>query len=207
MAALFKRQKKTSTEPVEPLRPGVGVGVALPQEQGMPQEAASTAPEQQPIAPEAVPLPDTGPVQEAPQVQEGQVPEAAPLPSAGAVPAGQQQAPAVPAAPQAKSKTRQEIEEVLSEGLAEVYASMTPQEQEQFRIAGEEAAGKIEVMVTQFKATARKVLDAIRLWLSTIPRVNKYFLEQETKLKTDDIMKLQARVKKEQRSRVDIDIK
>lgn len=98
-----------------------------------------------------------------------------------------------------KTQTRQDIEAVLSEGLTELYQSMTPQEQQIFREKGEEAASKIEVLVLTFRASAKKVVEIIRSWLATIPRVNRYFLEQESKLKTDDIIKLQRKLKKDKR--------
>lgn len=97
--------------------------------------------------------------------------------------------------PAAKTQERQEIEKVLSANVMEVYQMLTPAEQEQFRKAGEEAASKIEVLVTQFKATARTVLEIIRAWLGLIPRVNVYFLEQESKIKTDQILKYQRKLK------------
>ncbi|HLD21440.1 MAG TPA: hypothetical protein VJB65_00905 [Patescibacteria group bacterium] len=100
---------------------------------------------------------------------------------------------------QPKTAERIEIEKVLSEGLAGLYQSMTPEEQEQFRLKGEEAAGAIELLMHTFKATARKVLSLIREWLATIPRVNKFFLEQESKLKTDKFMQLQKKMRKEER--------
>ncbi len=98
-----------------------------------------------------------------------------------------------------KSAERKEIEEAMSEGLAEVYQAMTPAQQAIFRQRGEEVATKIEVMMKTFSATAKKVVELIRDWLKTIPGVNKYFLEQESKLKTDTILKLQRKKKKEHR--------
>lgn len=114
--------------------------------------------------------------------------------------AAQQQAPVA----QPKTDERKEIESLLSEGLQDVYLAMTPQQQEQFRVKGEQTATAIEEMVTQFKASARKVVQLIRSWLNTIPGVNKYFLEQESKIKTDEIMKYQKKLKKKRKSRVEI---
>lgn len=105
--------------------------------------------------------------------------------------------PQAPLAP--KTQTRKEIEEVLSDGLIPLYQSMTPDEQVKFRNAGDAAAAKIEVMVTTFKATAKKIVDIIRVWLLNIPRVNNLFLEQESKLKTDKILDLQKKLKNEKR--------
>lgn len=98
-------------------------------------------------------------------------------------------------APSAKTPQREEIEAILSENVMEVYSMLTPQEQEKFRAAGEEAVTKIEQLVVQFKATARTVLQIIRQWLMTIPRINVFFLEQESKIKTDRILKSQQKFK------------
>lgn len=107
-----------------------------------------------------------------------------------------------PVVPDAKTPERMEIEQILSQGVAELYQAMTPQEQEAFRLKGEETATAIERMVLNLKASTRKVVGLIRDWLQTIPGVNKYFLEQESKLKTDEIMKYQRKVKKERKSRI-----
>ncbi len=165
----------------------------------MAQPTETPTPEPPPPSPETQATPDQQEAQ--PAVMQVETPSAAEIQPTG-VKAKKKKKAAVAAAPQddsQKTKTRQEIEEVLSEGLSELYQTMTPQEQEQFRKKGELAATSIEQMVTSFKATAKKVIEVIRGWLSTIPRVNKYFLEQESKLKTDEIMKLQRRYKKDQR--------
>lgn len=105
---------------------------------------------------------------------------------------------------QPKSEERKEIESLLSNGLQDIYLAMTPQQREQFRVKGEQTATAIEELVTQFKASARKVIQLIRIWLNTIPGVNKYFLEQESKIKTDEIMKYQKKLKKKRKSRIEI---
>lgn len=107
-------------------------------------------------------------------------------------------APVAPVAQQ-KTETRKEIEDLLSKGLVEMYQAMSPQEQLAFRQKGEETASKIEVLIVTFRATAKRVVELIRAWLATIPRVNKYFLDQESKLKTDEILKLQRRLKKDEK--------
>lgn len=108
------------------------------------------------------------------------------------------QAVAVPAAP-AKTETRKEIESILQDGLSDIYVRLTPAQQQEFTEKANETATIIEVLVTQFKATAREVLRLLRLWLSKVPGVNKYFVEQATKIKTDRIMFLQAQKKKQDR--------
>lgn len=191
MVALFKRNKKEQ-----------GVTLEAPQPMGGVVEPSRPEAAPMPSAPEAAPQPEQAAPEQLPAAEPGA--EAAPLPRGKRKSKQAPQAQQQPAQPAQKTETRKEIELVLSDGLAEVYQSMTPEEQEKFRKSGEEAAGRIEELVVTFKATARRVLEIIRGWLSTIPRVNKYFLEQESKIKTDEIIQLQREYRKDQRSKVEI---
>lgn len=154
------------------------------------------APVEAPIAP--TPEVQKQVEQQQPAPAEQQRPVEVPRPGASAQTQTQAAPAPAPQAVQPKTPVRQNIESVLSSGLTEVYQGMTPEEQQQFRVAGEEAASTIEQLMTGFKATARVVLDVIRNWLMMIPRVNKYFLEQESKIKTDQIIVLQRKLKKTQ---------
>ena len=87
-----------------------------------------------------------------------------------------------------KDTLTQEIEDILAEDLTDLYLKMTPSQQELFREKGEETAGKIRELLIVAKVNARKVLDLIRSWLKMIPGVNRFFLEQEAKIKTDKIL-------------------
>lgn len=88
-----------------------------------------------------------------------------------------------------KSATQIAIENIMADGLDTVYQAMPPADQQQFRQRGEAVAKNIADLTTRLKLTARKVLHLIRGWLKLIPGINKFFLEQAAKLKTDDIMK------------------
>lgn len=83
-----------------------------------------------------------------------------------------------------------EIEDVLSEDLLDVYTSMTPEQQAQFKTKGEETAGKIAQMLESVRVQSQRVLSLIKDWLKIIPGVNRFFLEQEAKIKTDKILTL-----------------
>lgn len=82
------------------------------------------------------------------------------------------------------------IENILSEGLADLYRAMPPEIREKFKIEGEVVAGKIKQMIASAKVQAKKILALIRDWLRIIPSVNRFFLEQESKIKTDKILAL-----------------
>lgn len=106
--------------------------------------------------------------------------------------------PPVPSPPlrPRKSETLVKVEKILEEDLEEFYSSMPPEQQRLFKEKGEETASKIEQMIKAGRAIAGKILKLIREWLKLIPGVNRFFLEQEAKIKTDKIM-LMAERKKE----------
>ncbi len=90
----------------------------------------------------------------------------------------------------AKSKTRQSIENVLSDNLKSVYAVMPAGQKKKFRVVGEQTASKLELMMRGTRLKATKVLALIRHWLAIIPGANSFYLEQEAKIKTDQIFTL-----------------
>ena len=95
-----------------------------------------------------------------------------------------------------KDQAFKRIEEILEEDLGNVYLEMTPAEQKVFKAKGEEAASKIRILIQQVKIRVKDILELIKKWLSYIPGVNKYFLEQEAKIKTDKILEMTERKKK-----------
>lgn len=110
----------------------------------------------------------------------------------------QPQAPSVYYPP--KSETLTKVEKILEKDLGSIYFKMPSENKKNFKIKGEEISLKIEEMIETGKAVARKILALIRSWLQMIPGVNRFFLEQEAKIKTDMIIDY---VEKEKR---DIDI-
>ncbi len=90
-----------------------------------------------------------------------------------------------------------EIENILAEGLMEVYNRMPQALQGEFKAEGERVASRIRAMLEQAKFKVHEVIKMIRKWLGMIPGVNKFFLEQEAKIKTDRIVGLFGHHKKE----------
>lgn len=82
------------------------------------------------------------------------------------------------------------VERILEESLGETYASLPPAVQAKFRAEGERVAGRIAVMLRGARVRAREVLELITGWLKIIPGVNRFFLIQEAKIKTDRILAL-----------------
>jgi len=109
-------------------------------------------------------------------------------------------APAPPAV--AKDDVTIEVEKILEEGLGDVYANLPESAKPKFKEKGERAATEIADMVRSFKVKFRRALELIRDWLLTIPGSNKFFLEQEAKIKVDEVMELVEQRKKDLNSQV-----
>lgn len=89
------------------------------------------------------------------------------------------------------------IEQVLESDLGELYNNLTPQEQKLFKIKGEETARSIfQLLYHQTKINVKKIIKLIKNWLKMIPGINKFFLEQEAKIKADQIVAMASEDKK-----------
>lgn len=82
------------------------------------------------------------------------------------------------------------IEKIMEDGLADIFLNLEPDKQNEFKIKGEQTANDINKLLNQVKVKANKIIELIKKWLSLIPGVNRFFIEQEAKIKTDKIMKL-----------------
>ncbi len=87
-----------------------------------------------------------------------------------------------------KDEVTLELEKILEDGLGEYVSSMPEEARTRFLYKGQETAQRLAGMVQGVKIQAKKVVELIRDWLLTIPGVNKFFLEQEAKLKTDRVL-------------------
>ena len=97
------------------------------------------------------------------------------------------------ATPHTKSERLIEIEKIMTNNLDQVYSKLDAQTQAMVKAEGEKTANKIETLIEQGTALAKGVLGLIRGWLNKIPGMNKFFLEQESKLKTDKIMAIERK--------------
>lgn len=145
-------------------------------------------------APELKPLPEVPrPPEAAPELQPHAAPERPPE-APEVKPVEETAAPVAPVLPVAPAPppTRDPeliaIENILAEGLEELYREMPRELQAQFRAKGEETASRIKDMIHRAKVKARRVLSLIKGWLRLIPGVSRFFLEQEAKIKTDKIL-------------------
>ncbi len=107
-------------------------------------------------------------------------------PTAVTQPAGQTTPSSV--IPLAKDEVFLEVEKILEAGLGEYVKDLPLEAKDRFTKKGEEVAGQIAAMVRTLQVKVKQVILLIRDWLLTIPGVNKFFLEQDAKIKTDRIV-------------------
>jgi len=143
------------------------------------------SPETQPT-PEPESTPESAPRAERAPAPSQSPPPATPAPSGAQGP--RQPTPRPPADPVLGA-----IERILSEDLYDLYRGLPQDSQATFLKKGEETAGRLRAMVGKAHLKAKDVLTLIVNWLKLIPGVNRFFLEQESKIKTDKIVELHRR--------------
>lgn len=94
---------------------------------------------------------------------------------------------------QAPAAVVKEVEVILAEGLAGVYQQLTPEKKREFKLKGEETAKKVAVLLMRVKLKFKEVFSLISAWLKIIPGINRFFLEQEAKIKADRIVQIHER--------------
>lgn len=82
------------------------------------------------------------------------------------------------------------VEAILSDNMDNIFLSMDLASQAKFKAKGEEVAIAIANILQKTKVQIKNVIALIVDWLRLIPHVNKYYLEQEAKLKADALLHL-----------------
>ena len=103
-----------------------------------------------------------------------------------------------------EDRLEEEIEDILEEDLKELYLSLPPKKQAEFRLKGEETRSRIRQLAGSLKINAKKIFQLIRTWLKVIPGVNRFFLEQAAKIKTDRILMVAEEEQKRKQTQKEI---
>ncbi|PIS04582.1 MAG: hypothetical protein COT81_05800 [Candidatus Buchananbacteria bacterium CG10_big_fil_rev_8_21_14_0_10_42_9] len=85
------------------------------------------------------------------------------------------------------------IENILEEDIAPLYQSLPADLKPKFKQKGEATAIAIADLLNQTKVRVKKIISLIKEWLKLVPGINRYFLEQEAKIKADKIMGLRGK--------------
>jgi len=127
--------------------------------------------------------------------------ERAPVKIAGkpAAPVAPQAISAAPEAPVAHDGELIMIESILSEDIYSIYSELSEAKKKEFQKKGVETAIQIKKMLRQAKIKVHDLLELIKNWLLLLPGINKFFLEQEAKIKTDKVLELKRSGQKVER--------
>ena len=153
-------------------------------------------PEIKPLVPpaEVLPVPEVPTVKREAAIEKPAVKEIPPIEAEKATlpPPPPAPVPVVPSAPAVppKDEVTRRVEKMMEEDLGDLFWKMPPAAREIFKAKGEETARKIRALLDSAKVRAKDILKLIKNWLRLIPGVNRFFLEQEAKIKTDRIMNL-----------------
>lgn len=135
--------------------------------------------------------PATGAVETSLEQETNVIPQQTDRPSIDTAPVAQpavQHAAPAQAAADPRAKMLKDVEGILSDGLGDLYKALPKDRQLIFRQKGEEIANKITDLIIYGKAKVKEIWKLVTDWLGGLPGMNKYFLEQEIKIKTDRVM-------------------
>lgn len=90
--------------------------------------------------------------------------------------------------PQVRDELTIKIEKIMAEDLVDAYKELTPLQQQEFKIKGEQTALQIRQLLKATHVKIKKIFQLIFDWLKMLPGINKFFLEQEAKIKADKIV-------------------
>lgn len=86
-----------------------------------------------------------------------------------------------------------EVEHIMEDGIRDAFIKLPPADREMFKIKGEETAYQIRELLKSTHVKVKKIFALLLEWLKLLPGVNRFFLEQEAKIKADKIVALKHR--------------
>ncbi len=85
------------------------------------------------------------------------------------------------------------IEHILEENMSSFFKTLNKSQQLEFKETGEKAAMSIKAIIHRGAYKIKDIVSLITRWLRSLPGINKFFLEQEAKIKADKIIDLYKR--------------
>src|SRR3990167_298226 len=98
--------------------------------------------------------------------------------------------------PKVRDDITLKIEHIMEAVLGDAFNVLTPLQQQEFKLKGEQTASLIRELLQQTKIKVKKIFALLVGWLRFLPGIDRFFLEQEAKIKTDQIIALSRQNKK-----------
>lgn len=92
--------------------------------------------------------------------------------------------------PHVRDELTVQVEKIMEEGLGDAYQALTTVQKQEFKIKGEHTAIEIRTLLRAGKVKIKKIFMLLLEWLKILPGINRFFLEQEAKIKADKIITL-----------------
>ncbi|OGH78767.1 MAG: hypothetical protein A2469_03990 [Candidatus Magasanikbacteria bacterium RIFOXYC2_FULL_40_16] len=92
--------------------------------------------------------------------------------------------------PQVRDEITIKVEKIMEEGIADAFKALNPIQQQEFKIEGEKTAMEIRSVLRNSHVKIKKIFQLLINWLKLLPGINRFFLEQEAKIKADKIIAL-----------------
>ncbi|MEK7623278.1 MAG: hypothetical protein AAB408_01230, partial [Patescibacteria group bacterium] len=103
------------------------------------------------------------------------------------------QKPATPAVLSVRDALSVRVEKIMEENLAEAYTALPMIKKQEFKIKGEQTAYQIRDLLNKTHVKIKKIFQLLLEWLMLLPGINRFYLEQEAKIKADKIIALKKR--------------
>lgn len=98
------------------------------------------------------------------------------------------------AAPKAEEKELEhKIQRILSEDIVDLYKNLPDEQKRVVLREGKYTIRTLIELVRRAKCRAKEIVELIRRWLQKIPGINRFFAEQEAKIKAQKIMMLRSK--------------
>ena len=99
--------------------------------------------------------------------------------------------------PQVRDEITVKVEKIMEEGLADAYKELGTIERQEFKIKGEQTALQIRELLQATHIKIKKIFKLLFEWLKMLPGINRFYLEQEAKIKADKIVSLKDQYNKQ----------
>lgn len=95
-----------------------------------------------------------------------------------------------PRIPNVRDEFTVRVEKIMEEDLTDAFKSLSTIKKQEFKIKGEETAYQIRELLNKTHVKIKKIFKLILEWLLLLPGINRFYLEQEAKIKADKILAL-----------------
>lgn len=92
--------------------------------------------------------------------------------------------------PHVKDALTNQIEKIMESGLVDAFKEMTPIQQQEFKVKGEQVAMQVKELLSKSKVKVKKIYELLVSWLQIIPGISRFFIQQEAKIKADKLLAL-----------------